>query len=308
MSSLKLTAIIKEFNLEILNSSLDISKIEFLQPEINRPALQLTGFYEHFDSDRLQIVGKVEYAYLQKMDEMKRRETIKKLFAHKLPALVICKGLEPFDEMLEFGNRNNTPILRYDGDTSEFMGEVIKLLKSKLAPRITMHGVLVDIYGEGVLIMGDSGVGKSETALELIKRGHRLVADDAVEIKRVSKSTLIGNSPEVIRYFIELRGIGIIDVKQMFGVHSVKAAQEIDLVLNLEIWDNEKQYDRLGLEDEYINILGKDVVCANIPIRPGRNLAIICESAAINHRQKKMGYNAAQVLNERIIENMENNN
>jgi HPr kinase/phosphorylase len=304
MSSLKLTKIIDEFSLELLNTSLDITNVNFSYPAINRPALQLAGFYDYFQSDRLQIIGKVEYTFLEKMEENKRRETLKKLFESKIPALVICKGLIPFPEMLEFGNKSKIPVLSCESETSEFMGDVMRLLKTELAPSITMHGVLVDIYGEGVLIMGESGVGKSETALELIKRGHRLVADDAVEIKKVSKNTLVGNSPEVIRYFIELRGIGIINVKQMFGVHSVKETQEVDLVLNLELWDKDKQYDRLGLEEEYIEILGNSVCYDNIPIRPGRNIAVICESAAINHRQKKMGYNAAKVLNERIIKNI----
>jgi HPr kinase/phosphorylase len=224
--------------------------------------------------------------------------------SHNVSCIIICRGLAPFPEMLEYADEFQVPLLGSPDSTTDFMGEAIRWLKVHLAPRITLHGVLVDIYGEGVLIMGESGIGKSETALELIKRGHRFVADDAVEVKRVSHQTLIGSCPELIRYFIELRGIGIIDVKQMFGVESIKATQSIDLIIKLELWDKKKKYDRLGLREEFLDILGNNVVCHSIPIRPGRNLAIICESAAINHRQKKMGYNAAKILNERVISNM----
>jgi len=295
---------IKEFDLNLLSDKVEISDKVLCHPEINRPALQLAGFYDYFDSDRLQIIGKVEYTYLEKMSTWQREETNHKMFACKIPCLVISRDMKPFPEMLSLAEEYDVPILGSQDSTTDFMGEVIRWLKAQLAPRITMHGVLVDIYGEGVFIMGESGIGKSETALELIKRGHRFVADDAVEIKRVSHQTLVGSCPDLIKYFLELRGIGIIDVRQMFGVESLKETQSIDLVIKLEQWDQNKTYDRLGLLEEYMEILGNKVVCHSIPIRPSRNLAIICESAAINHRQKKMGYNAAQALHQRVMSNM----
>ena len=304
MYTVSLSSMIKEFDLKLLSEGVDISDKVISQPEINRPALQLAGFYDYFDSNRLQIIGIVEYTYLQKMDSEKRKETIRRIFAYKIPCLVISRGLAPFPEMIPLAEEFDIPLLGCQDSTTDFMGEVIRWLKVYLAPRITMHGVLVDIYGEGVFIMGESGIGKSETALELIKRGHRFVADDAVEIKRVSHQTLIGSCPDLIKYFIELRGIGIIDVRQMFGVESLKATQAVDLIIKLEHWDRNKSYDRLGLHEEYVEILGNKVVCHSIPIRPSRNLAIICESAAINHRQKKMGYNAAQALHERVTNNI----
>ena len=283
---------------------IDVSKKEISYPETNRPALQLAGFYDYFNSNYTQVIGIVEYTYLEKMENSTRVSTIKKLFEHKLPVLIICRGLIPFPEMLDYAEKFDTPILGYHGSTNEFIGEANGWLRAQLAPRVTLHGVLVDVYGEGVLIMGESGIGKSETALELVKRGHRLVADDAVEIKKVSNRTLVGSCPEVIRHFIELRGVGIIDIKQMFGVQSIKVTQSVDIVIKLEFWDDDKEYDRLGIQEEHINILDNMVVCHSIPIRPGRNLAVICESAAINHRQKKMGYNAAIVLQKRVMQNM----
>ena len=304
MNAVPINVLIEEFTLTNFTPEVDISDKVIEHAEINRPALQFAGFYEYFDSHRLQIVGLVEYAYLNKLEESVRKERIKEMFDSGIPCLVLCRGLEPFPEMLVFAINKDIPVLGYNASTTEFMGEIIKWLKVWLAPQVTLHGVLIDIYGEGVLIMGESGIGKSEAALELIKRGHRLVADDAVEVKKVSAQTLIGTCPEVIRYFIELRGIGIIDVRQMFGVESVKETQNIDVVIKLEIWDDKKEYDRLGLTEDYIEILGNKVICHSIPIRPGRNLAIICESAAVNHRQKKMGYNAAKVLNERVVENI----
>lgn len=291
---------VKEFNLENVLPEIKLKNKMLTKDEINRPALQMAGFFEHFDNDRVQLMGMVEHTYLSKLDAEFRRNVLKKIFAFQIPCFVICRNLKIFPEMLEYAKEFDVPVFRTSDGTSDFMGEVIRWLKSELADRITMHGVLVDIYGEGILIIGESGIGKSETALELIKRGHRLVADDAVEIKRVSHSTLVGTSPELIRYFIELRGIGIIDVKELFGVSSVKQTQNIDLVVKLEMWNEEKEYDRLGLTEEYIDILGNKLICNSIPIRPGRNVAVICESAAINHRQKKMGYNAAKVLNDRI--------
>lgn len=304
MYSVKLEDIVKEFNLKNLTEKVDIKDIILENPEINRPALQLAGFFDYFDSERMQIIGIVEYTFLSKMTPEFRQETLKKIFSHKIPCVVICRSLKPHPEMLFYATENNVPVLQSEDSTSDFMSEVIRWLKVQLAPRTTIHGVLVDIYGEGVLITGESGIGKSETALELIKRGHRLVADDAVEIKRVSHTSLIGSCPELIRYFIEVRGIGIINVKQMFGVQSVLDSQGIDLIIKLEIWEKGKQYDRLGLHEEYTEILGNNVTCHTIPVRPGRNLAMICESAAINRRQKKMGYNAAQDLNDRVMGNI----
>ena len=303
MYSISLEELAKEFKLKNLTEDIDLREKEITIAEVNRPALQLAGFFEHFECERLQIVGLVEYTYIDKMTPEFRQETLKRIFSHKMPCLVLCRGLVPQPEMLFFAITNNIPILQTDAATSDFMGEVIRWLKVQLAPRTTMHGVLVDVYGEGVLITGESGIGKSEAALELVKRGHRLVADDAVEIKRVSHNTLVGSCPKLIRYFIEVRGIGIINVKHMFGVQSVKDTQGIDLIIKLETWEKGKEYDRLGLHEEYTEILGNKVVSHTLPIRPGRNVAVICESAAINRREKKMGYNAAQALNNRIMNN-----
>lgn len=300
MYSVKIEKIAEEFELENILPQIKLQHRILTKSEVNRPALQLAGFYEHFDDDRLQIIGRVEHSYLRQLELNVRKKVLRQLFAFQVPAIILCKDLEPFPEMLDYAETYDVPLLRTKDTTSNFMAELIRWLKGQLAERVTMHGVLVDIYGEGILIIGESGVGKSETALELIKRGHRLVADDAVEIKRISHTTLVGTSPELIRYLIELRGIGIIDVKELFGVSSVKLSQNIDLVIRLEIWDGKKDYERLGLSEEYIEILGNKVVCNSIPIRPGRNVAVICESAAINHRQKKMGYDAARALNERI--------
>jgi len=305
MYSVTLQEIISEYSLYNYTDDVSVDGATINSPELNRPALQLAGFYDYFDSDRMQIIGIVEYTYLERMGEPARVETFKRLFEHKIPVLIICRGLVPFPAMLEAARANGTPVLGYSGSTNVFIAEASRWLNVKLAPRVTVHGVLVDVYGEGLLIMGESGIGKSETALELIKRGHRLVADDAVEIKKVSNETLVGSCPEVIRHYIELRGIGIIDVCQMFGVQSIKVTMSVDLVIRLELWDDKKQYDRFGLQEEYMNILENRVICHNIPIRPGRNLAVICESAAINHRQKKMGYNAASVLNDKIMASIE---
>ena len=295
-----LSTMVKEFALVPLTEGVDISNIDIALPEINRPGLALAGFYEHFDYQRVQIFGKTEYAYLKTLEERDRDKVFSELFKFKIPCLVVTRELDAFPELIIHAQINGVPIYSTSWQTSEFTGELIRWLKIKLAPKVTLHGVLLDIYGEGVIIMGDSGIGKSETALELIKRGHLLVADDAVEVSRIAANTLIGTCPRVIQYFIELRGIGIIDVRQMFGVEAVKTTQVVDLILNLEFWDEKKPYDRVGLEDEYREILGQKVVSHSIPIRPGRNLAIICEAAAVNHRQKKMGYSAAKELNLRL--------
>ena len=304
MASIKLEQIIEKMKLINLTPELDLSKIKIKQPDINRPALQLAGYFEHFEATRLQIIGFVEYTYMGALPQERQREIYTRLLSCEIPAFVFCRELRPNELFMEIAMEYKVPLLMTKKATSAFMAEIIRWLNVKLAPCISVHGVLVDIYGEGVLITGESGIGKSEAALELIQRGHRLVADDAVEIRKVSDDTLVGSAPDITKHFIELRGIGIVDVKTLFGVSNVKDTQNIDLVICLEDWDKEKEYDRLGLEEEYTEYLGNKVVCHNIPFRPGRNLAIICESAAINHRQKKMGYNAAQELYRRVQESL----
>jgi len=291
--------LIEKFSLENLTPDVDISNIFITKPDINRPALQLAGFMEDFDKERVQIIGNVEHSYMKAQED--GLERMKKVLALGIPCVVYCRGFEVEREIIDEATRLGVPIFLTDKSTSSFMAEIIRWLNVQLAPSMTIHGVLVDVYGEGILITGESGIGKSEAALELIKRGHRLVSDDAVIIKKVSDDTLIGMAPEVTRHFIELRGIGIINVKALFGVESVKNTQQIDLVINLEEWVREKEYDRMGLEEHYVNFLGNNVVAHNIPIRPGRNLAIICESAAVNCRQKKMGYDAAKELYQRAF-------
>ncbi|MBO7357227.1 MAG: HPr(Ser) kinase/phosphatase [Lachnospiraceae bacterium] len=306
MASVALEQIIEKMKLENVTPEVDISKIKIKQPDINRPALQIAGYFEHFDAARLQIIGFVEYTYMESLSVKKKKEAYEQLLSYEIPAVVFCRELVPDDIFKETAIRHNIPVLITKKSTSDFMAEIIRWLNVKLAPCISVHGVLVDVYGEGVLITGESGIGKSEAALELIKRGHRLVTDDVVEIRKVSDDTLIGSAPDVTKNFIELRGIGIVDVKALFGVSSVKDTQAIDLVIRLEEWNKDKEYDRLGLEEEYTEYLGNKVVCHNIPIRPGRNLAVICESAAVNYRQKKMGYNATQELYKRIQQNFNN--
>ena len=296
-----LSRLVSEFKLELLTPEVDIEKRVISQVNINRPALQLAGFFDYFDPARLQIIGMVEHTYLQKLDSNFRQDNLRRIFQYNIPAIVVCRNLALFPEMFDFAKEYDVPILATTSATTEFMSELISWMKVQLAPRITMHGCLLDIYGVGTLIVGESGVGKSETALELIKRGHRFIADDAVEVRRVSSETLVGSCPENIRYFLELRGIGIVDIMQMFGVQSIKPTQAIDILINLELWDQNRAYDRLGQVDEYTELLGNKVSSHSIPIRPGRSLAILCESAAINHRQKKMGYNAAEALTERIM-------
>lgn len=300
--SVSLKDLIDKMKLENLTPDVRVEDIRITKPDINRPALQLTGFMDDFDNDRVQIIGNVEHSFLRKQPDALDR--LKHLLTLGIPCVVFCRNFEVEQDIIDAATQNGVAILRTGKTTSSFMAEVIKWLNVQLAPTITIHGVLVDVYGEGILITGESGIGKSEAALELIKRGHRLVSDDVVEIRKVSDDTLIGTSPEVTRHFIELRGIGIIDVKTLFGVESVKNTQQIDLVINFEDWDRGKDYDRMGLEEHYINYLGNNVVCHNIPVRPGRNLAIICESAAVNCRQKKMGYDAAKELYNRAMANI----
>lgn len=304
MYGVTITELIDKLGIKNMTPELETDKIVLVHPDINRPALQLTGFFDHFDKDRVQIIGYVERAYLDKLAPERRREVYDKLISSKIPCLLFSRGLEPEEAVLELCNYYGVPCMVSEKTTSDLMAEVIRWLNVKLAPMITIHGVLVDVFGEGVLIMGESGIGKSEAALELIKRGHRLVSDDVVEIRRVSDETIIGSAPDITRHFIELRGIGIIDVKTLFGVESVKDTQGIDMVIKLEEWDRDKEYDRLGMEDMYTEFLGNKVVCHSIPIRPGRNLAIIVEAAAVNYRQKKMGYNAARELYNRVQANL----
>ena len=295
-----ITALAKKFNLKNLTNQINTDKIKLLTPDINRPALQLSGFYEYFDHDRVQIIGNVEMGYLDSLSEEEKYFTLERLVEHEIPCIIFSRNREPEQKFIDLAAKNGVPVLVSSQTTSDLMAEVIRWLNVELAPTISIHGVLVDVYGEGVLIMGESGIGKSEAALELIKRGHRLVSDDVVEIRKVSDDTLVGSAPGITRHFIELRGIGIIDVKTLFGVESVKNTQSIDMVIKLEDWNRDKEYDRLGLEEQYTEFLGNKVVCHQIPIRPGRNLAIIVESAAVNYRQKKMGYNAARELYNRV--------
>lgn len=304
MQGVSVERIAEGMGLKNYTTCVDLGSRFITLPDINRPALQMAGFFEHFDQDRLQIIGTVEYTYLKNLAKEQRYEHYEKFLSYNIPCVVFCRDFQPEEEFLRLAAANGIPVLGTSDTTSNFMAEVIYKLSRDLAPCISIHGVLVDIYGEGVLIMGESGIGKSEAALELIRRGHRLVTDDVVEIRKINGNTLIGTSPDITRYFIELRGIGIIDVKTLFGVECVKEKQSIDLVIKLEDWKKGKDYDRLGLEEEYTEILGNKIVCHSIPIRPGRNLAVICEAAAVNHRQKKMGYNAAQELYRRVQENI----
>ncbi|MCM1263184.1 MAG: HPr(Ser) kinase/phosphatase [Butyrivibrio sp.] len=300
MANISLSKVIEKMEWENLTPEIDISKIKISQPDINRPALQLAGYFEHFETTRLQIIGYVEYSYMNGLDEAVQLDIYEKLLNNPIPGIVFCRELQPNDLFRKIAVKYGVPLFMSKKATSACMAEVIRWLNVQLAPCISIHGVLVDVYGEGVLITGESGIGKSEAALELIKRGHRLITDDVVELRRVSDDTLVGSAPDVTKHFIELRGIGIVNVKALFGASSVKDTQSIDLVIHLEDWDKDKEYDRMGLEEEYIEYLGNKVVCHNIPIRPGRSLAIICESAAVNHREKKMGYNAAQELYQRV--------
>ncbi len=303
-SVVSLKSLTDKMNLVNLTPDIPLEEVKITQPEINRPALQLTGFFDHFDAARVEIMGFVEYSYMGQMSVLAKEEIYARFLSSHIPCVIFCRDLEPDEIFMKHAMDNKVPVLKTSKSTSDFMAETIRWLNVKLAPCISIHGVLVDVNGEGLLITGESGIGKSEAALELVKRGHRLISDDVVEIRKVSDDTLIGSAPDITKHFIELRGIGIIDVKALFGATSVKETQGIDLVIKLEDWDKDKNYDRLGMEEEYTEYLGKRVVCHNIPIRPGRNLAIICETAAINYRQKKMGYNAAQELYKRVQNNL----
>ena len=298
------TKVVDNYGLVNHTPEINTDEVKIIIPEVNRPALQLAGFFEHFDKERVQIIGNVECAFLDNMQRQNRQWVYEKLMSSGIPCLILCRGNKPDDDLISAGLKYGVPIMSTDTATSSFNAELSRWLNVELAPCITRHGVLVDVYGEGVLIMGESGIGKSEAALELIKRGHRLVTDDVVEIRRVSDETLIGTSPAITKHFIELRGIGIIDVKALFGVESILDSASIDMVIQLEEWSRDKQYDRMCLEERYTEFLGNKVVCHKIPIRPGRNLAVIVEAAAVNHRQKRMGYNAAVELYNRVQKNM----
>ena len=307
MPTVSLNKMIEKLDLKNLTPDIATDGIEISSPDINRPALQLAGYFEHFACERVQIIGYVEYTYLKSLDRDVKLANYEQFLSSDIPCVIYSTRTEPDEDMIELAKKYHKPLLSSHRITSDLMAEVIRWLGVELAPCISIHGVLMDVYGEGILIMGESGIGKSEAALELIKRGHRLITDDVVEIHKVSDDTLVGTSPEITRHFIELRGIGIIDVKTLYGVESVRETQSIDLVIKLEEWDKDKEYDRLGLNEEYTEFLGNKVTCHSIPIRPGRNLAIIVESAAVNHRQKKMGYNAAQELYRRVQESISRN-
>lgn len=295
--SVKLKTIVEEHGgLRALNLASDYETAVLTTSDVNRPALQLTGFYDYFDPLRIQIIGRVESTYLDTLSPAERYSALERFMQHEIAALVICHEVPAFPECIEIARRYDRNVFITDEDTSEFQADLIHTLQKYLAPRVTVHGVLVEIYGEGVLLVGDSGIGKSETALELIKRGHRLIADDAVEIRRVSRDLLMGTAPAIIRYYMELRGIGVVNVKHLFGMGAVKPESTVDLVIQMEPWDNNKAYDRLGLTNESASFVGVDIPQVTIPVRPGRNLAVIMELAAMNNRQKKMGYNAAAAL------------
>lgn len=307
-TSVSVAKVVELLDLHVFTDDMDLKKHKITACDINRPALQLTGYLEHFEESRVEVIGNVEYTYMQKFSAEERKMRYNDFLKFDIPCVIFCRDLVPTKEFMETAIKNNVPVLGTDRPTSEFTAELIYTLGEQLAPCVTIHGVLVDVYGEGLLITGESGIGKSEAALELIRRGHRLVTDDVVEIRRINEHTLMGTSPEITRHFIELRGIGIIDVKTLYGVECVKERQQIDLVIKLEDWKKDADYDRLGLEEEYTEYLGNKVVCHSLPIRPGRNLAVICEAAAVNHRQKKMGYNAAQELYRRVQANLAKKN
>ena len=304
--SVSLDKIIENFGLETVFLPDLPENIAISSTGVNRPGLQMVGFYDHYEPTRLQIIGKVEKLYLNKLDPAERDMRLEDFFRSRPVGVVVTTSLEIEPITVSLAEKYSVPLLRTANSTSDFMAAIISYLNVELGPRITRHGVLVEVYGEGVLLLGDSGVGKSETAIELIKRGHRLIADDAVEIKRVSATTLVGRAPDIIRHYVELRGIGIVDVRRLFGMGSVKDSEKIDLVINLEPWQQGKMYDRLGLDEQSTEILGISVPSIVIPVSPGRNLSVVIEVAAMNNRQKKMGYNTAQEFNKRLMESMQN--
>lgn len=294
--SVSLTNIINELSLNITFMPEDPDKILISSKNVNRLGLELTGFFDFFNNKRLVIMGRTENSYLSGLSCDERYKIMNGIFSYKPPAVIITRNLEPYPELIKAAKKNFVPVLRTTENTSNFISNIVEFLDVKLAPRITRHGVLVEVYGQGVYIIGDSGVGKSETAIELIQRGHRLVADDSVQIRKINDKKLMGSAPKNLRHFIELRGVGIINARRLFGMGAIKVTQEIDLIVNLELWDSSKIYDRMGMENEYAKILDVNIPIVTIPVTPGRNLAIIIEVAAMNNRQKKMGYNAAKEL------------
>jgi HPr kinase/phosphorylase len=294
--SVKLSTLVDEFGLNKVYTPPDYEQVRVVTPDLNRPGMQLVGFFSHFDNERLQLMGTVETMYLKTLPSSERQKIFAELMKRGIPALIICHSMEVYPECLDMARKYQVTLLTTELDTSVFESELITTLNVHLGPRITRHGTMMEVYGEGIMIMGESGVGKSETAIELVKRGHRLIADDAVEIKKVGDHILVGAAPELIRYYVELRGIGVVDVRRLFGLGAVKPTQYIDLVINLELWKEGKAYDRLGLTSQTTQILGIERPSLTIPVKPGRNLAVILEVAAMNNRQKKMGYNAAEAL------------
>ena len=296
----KLEQIIKEFSLEVLYGGTDYKNIKIYVDSVDRPGLQLVGYFQHFDTHRVQLIGNMEYGYLADLTSQQRLERFDQLLSYPVPTLIYARGLEPYPECMEMAKKHDRTILRTQEPTGDFMSTLTATLKNMLSPHITRHGVLVEVYGEGILLIGESGVGKSENAIELLKRGHRLIADDAVDITRTSAHSLRGTAPELIRYYMELRGIGVIDVRQLFGMSAVKESTRIDMIINIEQWKDGINYDRIGLDDQFSTILEVDVPTVTVPVKPGRNLAIIIEVAALNNRLKKLGYNAAQEFTRQI--------
>jgi len=303
--SIPLSKLTEELQATVIYKSTDFEDVLIFTEDVHRPGLQLAGFFEHFEPTRMQLIGRMETAYMDKLPQNKRVKTWEALMEHKIPALIMCHGAEISSELLTAAEKHNVTVLCTNAHTTEIMSEVIRIVKRAVAPRITQSGVLVEVYGIGLLLTGESGVGKSEAAIELLKRGHRLIADDAVEIKAIDANVVEGTAPELIRHYVELRGIGVVDVRQIFGVGAIKATQNIHLVVHLEQWTDGAAYDRLGIDDNTINILGVDVPAITIPVKPGRNLAVILEVAAMNQRQKLMGYNAAQEFTRRISEHFD---
>ena len=298
--SVKLSQLVEEFGLKKVYTPPDFENVRIVTPDLNRPGMQLVGFFSHFDNERIQLMGTVEIMYLKTLPSTERRKIFAELMKRHIPALIICHSMQVYPECLEMAEKYQVSLLSTELDTSVFEAELITSLNIYLGPRITRHGTMLEVYGEGILITGESGVGKSETAIELVKRGHRLIADDAVEIKKISYRTLFAESPPLIQHYIELRGIGVVDVMRLFGMGAIKSRQELDLIINIETWQDGMMYDRLGLENQYTTLLGVQVPIMKIPVKPGRNLAVIIEVAAMNNRQKKLGFNSAQEFTERI--------
>ena len=306
--SVQLSQVTQEFNLTVIHASTDFDKVRIMVEEVSRPGLPMTGFFEHFEPLRLQVIGNVESDYINTLSRERRLEMYDKLFSYKIPALIFARNIEPGEECMAMAKKHDVTLLTCVESTTYLVSSLITYLKNALAPRMSRHGVLVEVYGEGLLLMGESGIGKSEAAAELLKRGHRLIADDAVEIRKVADNNLLGRSPELIRNYIEIRGIGVINVAKLFGMAAIKDETAINLVVNIVPWSNEQIFDRLGLEDQYIDMLGVKVPAITIPVKPGRNLAIILEIAAMNNRQKKMGYNAAVEFTEQINRHFDEHN